>query len=170
MPSRQSQLSQSVAEEISDSIRQYHRWWRIWGLVASMATVLSILASFVAGVLAATKSLTTTWLAVAIAGLPAVLLTLAQSFRFRERSDWFWDLVLQYQELQRAIKRGEIDDKDASRRIDAIERLANSIDPSKATSIHGAPRSETLACPSCATPNAKSNKHCAECGMKLSPA
>ena len=129
---QQSQLSQSVHKEIADSIRQYHRWWHIWEFVASMTTVLSIFASFAAGVLAANKSLTTTWLAVVIAGLPAMLLTLAQSFRFRERSDWFWDLVLQYQALQPAIDRGDIDHKDALRRIDDIERFANSIDPSRA--------------------------------------
>src|SRR5438046_2192923 len=118
-------LAKSVQSEISRSINQYHRWWRIWGMTASMITIISILSSFAAGICAATKTIDNKFWAAVLAGLPALLLTFDQNFKFRARSDWFWNLVLHYQALQRALERGELTDEEASRKIDDIEDRAN---------------------------------------------
>jgi hypothetical protein len=129
MPERKQELAQSVHSEIETSIECYYRWWRIFGLTASSVTALSILSSFAAGICVANGAISNKLWASALAGLPALLLTIEQSFKFRDRSNWFWTLVLRYQSLRRALQRGELSDEEASRKIDDIEDQANANDP-----------------------------------------
>jgi hypothetical protein len=129
MPEPKRALAQSVQSEITTSIESYHRWWRIFGWTASSLTAVSILASFAAGVCVANGAISNKLWASALAGLPALLLTIEQSFRFRDRSNWFWSLVLRYQSLQRAWARGELSDEEASSKIDDIEDRADANDP-----------------------------------------
>jgi hypothetical protein len=105
------------------------RWWRIFGWTASSVTALSILSSFAAGICVANGAISNKLWGSALAGLPALLLTIEQSFKFRDRSNWFWTLVLRYQSLQRALQRGDVSDEEASRKIDDIEDKANANDP-----------------------------------------
>lgn len=136
MASNPKKLEESVSAEIADSIAVYCRWSKICDWVATILTALSIVASFAATVIVASNwHKENTVLVAIVAGLPGMLLTISQSCLLRERAVWFWDLVLEYQELQRAIERGEISFEDASRRIDTIERRANTKDPTRRKGI-----------------------------------
>ncbi len=141
MAEAQPELAKAVQSEITQSIKQYRRWWHIWGMTASMVTILSILSSFAAGICAATKGNHHKFWPTVLAGFPALLLTFDQNFKFRARSDWFWNLVLRYQALQRALERGELTAKEASRKIDDIEDKADATDPT-VTRSPNAPKSK----------------------------
>ena len=130
MPQPKPELAKSVHSEIKTSIECYHLWWRIWGVTASSIAMLSILSSFAAGICAANGAISNKLWASVLAGFPALLLTVEQSFKFRDRSNWSWTLVLRYLSLQRALERGEISDEEASRKIDDIDDKAYANDPS----------------------------------------
>ena len=147
-----SKLAKSVAEEISTSVSHYYFWWRVWNSLSITATVTSIVVSFIASVVAATRSIQHPAWAAVVAGLPAVILSLSQTIRFAERADWFWNLIVQYQSLQRAIKRGDLTIADASRFIDEIEINANAIDPSREKPAVINPATNTPAIPQKNTP------------------
>src|SRR5262249_50299766 len=114
-------LSKSVAEEIQSSIDIYSRWSRIYEWSAPGVIILSVSLSFVAGVNAAHGFITNIVCSATIAGLPALLLSIERTLKFRGRSEWFWNMLIEYQALQRALERNEIDDSEASRRISEIE-------------------------------------------------
>lgn len=125
----------SVESDITESIATYYRWWRIWSLTDSIVTIAAIVASFAAGAFAAGSPIDNKLFAATLAAIPGLLLTIDQAFKFRDRSNWFWTLVLRYQSLQRALERDDVTYPEASRKIDEIEDEANSNDPCRFKSI-----------------------------------
>jgi hypothetical protein len=166
MVQKRSPQSKNVEDQIHDSVVHYHWWWRWWNTIAMTMALFAIISSFYASIIAATKGIESPNIAAIIAGLPALILTIDRLLKCRERADWFWNFVLRYQELARALERNDINSKEASRWIDDIERMANLTDPAQATPSHaeGGPR---LSCPSCSAPNECVNKYCGQCGKPL---
>ncbi|MFO0944274.1 MAG: hypothetical protein U0930_26495 [Pirellulales bacterium] len=133
---RKIKVSQDLKNEVTDSAIHYHWWWRCWNTIATTLALVAIISSFVASIMAASKTLDSYPLASAfIAGLPALILTIDKSLKSRERADWFWSFVLRYQEVERALRRNDIDANEALRRIDNIERTGDLTDPTKAGPI-----------------------------------
>lgn len=159
-------LAKSVEDEITDSVDRYHWWWRWWNTTAMTMALLAIISSFVASIIAATKNNGDQIVLAIIAGLPALILTIDRSLKSRERADWFWSLVLRYQEVERALTRKDIESEEASRRIDDIERMADATDPTKASSPddYFGPR---VSSPNNSAQNGGVNKYCGQCGRSL---
>jgi hypothetical protein len=121
------ELSKSVGDEIEQSVATYWKWSRIFDWSSGILILLAILLSFVAGINAAGKFIPEEYklCSAVIAGLPALLLSIDRTFKLRARSEWFWNMLIQYQDVQRAIERGEMDLKEASRKISEIEATGN---------------------------------------------
>ena len=126
MPDDQ-QFSKLVTGEIEQSVATYWRWSHIFDWSSGILILLAILFSFIAGILAAGKFIPVghELCSALVAGLPALLLSVDRTFKLRARSEWFWNMLIQYQDIQRAIERGEIDFKEASRKISEVEANGN---------------------------------------------
>ena len=114
-------VDKSVNDEIKDSIEHYSRWWRIHDWCASASVLSSVVFSFIAGINAAHPSLDGSRWRFVLPSLPAFLITLERTLKMAAKAKWHWDMVLEYQALQRCLERGEITPEDASRRISEIE-------------------------------------------------
>src|SRR5690242_3756274 len=94
-------LSAPEAErELQEGVDWYYRWWLIYDWLAAGMIVLSILLSFFAGINAAHPFIKSPPWAAVLAGAPAVLLAIERTTRLRGRSKWFWNMVLEYQDIQ----------------------------------------------------------------------
>jgi hypothetical protein len=118
-------LAKNVDNEIKWSIEVNDRWWKRFSVAASIVLFLAIASSFVASICTATGCVHNTVVLPIITGASGLVLLIDSSFKLRERSEWHWKMILRYQELERALQRGDVDYPAASRRIDEIEDTGN---------------------------------------------
>jgi len=114
-------VKRSVAEEIQQSIDVNYRWWWIYDWGAASCLLASVILSFLAGINATAEFATSPFMNSALPSLPALLITIERTLKMSGRAEWHWDMVLEYQALQRSIERKEITSEDASHHISKIE-------------------------------------------------
>lgn len=121
------EISKAVGAEIKQSVATYWRWSRVFDWSSGTLTLLAILLSFIAGINVAGKFIPPEYAlcSAVLSGLPALLLSVDRTFKLRARSEWFWNMLIQYQDIQRAIEREEMDFKEASHKITEIEANGN---------------------------------------------
>jgi hypothetical protein len=116
------ELKESVDREIQESVDHNTRWWWIHDLCASGCMLFSIVFSFLAGINVAHPLFRSSSLwAIVLPSLPAFLITVERTLKMSAKARWHWDMVLEYQALQRCRERNEVTPEDASRRISEIE-------------------------------------------------
>ena len=117
------EISKAVGAEIKQSVATYWRWSRVFDWLSWTLTLLAILLSFIAGINVAGKFIPPEYAlcSAVLSGLPALLLSVDRTFKLRARSEWFWNMLIQYQDIERE----EINFKEASHKISEIEANGN---------------------------------------------
>lgn len=119
-------LKKSVDDEIRDSIEINYKWWRVHDRCALGCILSSVVLSFLAGINAAYPISKNSLLGIALSSSPAFLIIIERTLKLAAKAKWHWDMVLEYQALERSLERCEVTREDASRRISEIEARGDS--------------------------------------------
>ena len=111
---------QAFTDKLSRRAASYRRWSKLNYGTAYTATVIAILASFFASLTALTTKLPSGWVAF-LAGLPALMLILNNSFRYQERAFWHSKKAYRLESLSRQIEFKDLPVGDASDKLENID-------------------------------------------------